>query len=194
MPPPGRASRSCRPDPDAASPRRPSRRRSSAAGSGEPPAGTCQRSSTWPVDSTASSNTPPGTVGPWLTESTRIAATLLSRWLQLRHEGVPPEHADRYAVCSAWLRDADDGASVHRARAAAGADVRSWASVRARVAGDAPSGECVEHAGAEPQKSVGATGGGSRPPLVATLASSRRPRRIAALRGAKSSRLLLKSA
>ena len=44
---------------------------------------------------------------------------------------------------------------------------------------------------ADPQKSVGATGGGSDPPLAGTPASSSSPRRIAALRGAKSSRLLL---
>ena len=46
----------------------------------------------------------------------------------------------------------------------------------------------------EPQNSVGATGGGSTPPLATRLASSRRPRRSMALGGAKSSRLLLKSA
>ena len=56
------------------------------------------------------------------------------------------------------------------------------------------AGDCLERVCAEPQKSVGATGGGSTPPLAATPASSRSPRRIAALRGAKSSRLLLNSA
>ncbi len=53
---------------------------------------------------------------------------------------------------------------------------------------------CLERVCAEPQKSVGASGGGSIPPLAATPASSSSPRRIAALRGAKSSRLLLNSA
>ena len=39
--------------------------------SGEPPSGTSQRSSVCPAASTASSKTPPGTLGPWVTERTR---------------------------------------------------------------------------------------------------------------------------
>ena len=46
------------------------------------PSGTDHRSSACPPASTASSNTPPGTVGPWVTESTRIRATVECGWLR----------------------------------------------------------------------------------------------------------------
>jgi hypothetical protein len=57
---------------------------------------------------------------------------------------------------------------------------------------------CIEHEelpaslrGANGQKSVGALGGGSIPPVAGTPAASSSPRRMTALLGAKSSRLLL---
>src|SRR5207249_4366917 len=43
---------------------------------GAPPSGTTQRSSSWPAASTTSSKTPPGALGPWVTESTRTQPTL----------------------------------------------------------------------------------------------------------------------
>src|SRR5262245_40725056 len=50
-----------------------------------PPSGTSQRSTVWPAASAASSKRPPGTLGPWVTESTRTARAYseqrrCSRW------------------------------------------------------------------------------------------------------------------
>src|SRR5919106_5680729 len=116
-----------------------------------------QRSSWFPPASTASSKTPPGTLGPCVIESTRIggdsseamwtrrhafgtlsvAGTGVCRQLRIRLERVMCRHADRYVVHGAGLQDAHDGAAVRRARLARRAHVRSWPAVRrtgARVA------------------------------------------------------------
>ena len=103
-------------------------------------------------------------------------------------------HVDRHAVHGTGLRDADDGAVVHRPRPATGTDLRARPAAGAHGCRREARRKRARTVCAEPQNSVGASGGGSMPPVAAMPASSRRPRRITALRGAKSSRLLLKSA
>src|SRR6476659_9322604 len=191
-------------------------------GPGGSPFGTVHCSSACPAATAASSKTPPGTVAPCVIERTRSSRLLAARLMPApcrrlrehpihvetphdaakyvmvpggftRWEGrVPTSHAVGQTVSGVRVRRPHHGGVLHRARAArpgrrTGPALRDDARARAD---DDLSGQ----ARGEPQNSVGATGGGSTPPLATSLASSRRPRRSMALRGAKSSRLLLKSA